>query len=32
MTLGHRIKQLRQEYELSQPELADKIGIEQSYL
>ena len=32
MTLGHRIKQLRQEFELSQPELADKIGIEQSYL
>lgn len=32
MTLGNRIKQLRQNLSLSQPELARSIGIEQSYL
>ncbi|WP_289030245.1 helix-turn-helix transcriptional regulator [uncultured Paraglaciecola sp.] len=32
MTLGRKLKSLRTEHELSQPELADKIGIEQSYL
>jgi transcriptional regulator with XRE-family HTH domain len=32
MTLGQRIKQLRLEKELNQPELAQAIGIEQSYL
>lgn len=32
MTLGMRIKELRTKQALSQPELAEKIGIEQSYL
>lgn len=32
MTLGEKIKQLRQQAELTQPELAVKSGIEQSYL
>lgn len=32
MTLGERIKHMRLEQDLSQPELATKIGIEQSYL
>lgn len=32
MTLGNRIKQLRQEGSLSQPEFAERAGIEQSYL
>jgi transcriptional regulator with XRE-family HTH domain len=32
MTLGKKLKALRAEHNLSQPELADKIGIEQSYL
>jgi transcriptional regulator with XRE-family HTH domain len=32
MTLGKRVKTLRAEHNLSQPELAEKIGIEQSYL
>lgn len=32
MTLGNNIKSLRAEHNLSQPELAAKIGIEQSYL
>lgn len=32
MRLGIRIKELRQAKELSQPELAEKIGIERSYL
>jgi len=32
MTLGQRIKQLRLDKELNQPELAQAIGIEQSYL
>ena len=32
MTLGEKLKQLRNDKNLSQPELADKIGIEQSYL
>ncbi len=32
MSLGKRIKTLRAEQQLSQPELAEKIGIEQSYL
>jgi transcriptional regulator with XRE-family HTH domain len=32
MTLGKKIKTLRAEHNLSQPELAEKIGIEQSYL
>ncbi|GAC17567.1 helix-turn-helix domain-containing protein [Paraglaciecola arctica] len=32
MTLGKKLKTLRAEHNLSQPELADKIGIEQSYL
>lgn len=32
MTLGKKIRTLRAEHNLSQPELADKIGIEQSYL
>ena len=32
MTLGEKIKQLRQEKGLSQPELAAEAGIEQSYL
>lgn len=32
MTLGNRIKQLRQANNLSQPEFAEKAGIEQSYL
>ncbi|MCL1076679.1 XRE family transcriptional regulator [Parashewanella spongiae] len=32
MTLGQIIKQIRVEKALSQPELAEKIGIEQSYL
>lgn len=32
MTLGNRIKQLRQQQSMSQPELSEKMGIEQSYL
>lgn len=32
MKLGEKIKQLRQQAELTQPELAVKAGIEQSYL
>jgi transcriptional regulator with XRE-family HTH domain len=32
MNFGDKIKLLRNEQELTQPELADKIGIEQSYL
>lgn len=32
MSLGERIKSLRQEKGYSQPELAEKVGIEQSYL
>ena len=32
MTLGKKIRTLRAEHNLSQPELAEKIGIEQSYL
>lgn len=32
MTLGKKIRTLRSEHNLSQPELAEKIGIEQSYL
>lgn len=32
MTLGQRIKQLRVDKELNQPELANAMGIEQSYL
>ncbi|MCL1038919.1 helix-turn-helix domain-containing protein [Shewanella submarina] len=32
MTLGEKIKQLRQGLGLSQPELAERVGIEQSYL
>lgn len=32
MTLGEKLKQLRNDKQLSQPELAEKIGIEQSYL
>ena len=32
MKLGERIKQLRNDAELTQPELAVKAGIEQSYL
>ncbi len=32
MTLGKKIKTLRAKHNLSQPELAEKIGIEQSYL
>jgi transcriptional regulator with XRE-family HTH domain len=32
MTLGKKLKALRAEHSLSQPELAEKIGIEQSYL
>ncbi|WP_105199291.1 helix-turn-helix domain-containing protein [Pseudoalteromonas sp. T1lg10] len=32
MSLGTAIKNLRQQYQLSQPELAVKVGIEQSYL
>ncbi|OIQ45972.1 MAG: hypothetical protein BM565_12540, partial [Gammaproteobacteria bacterium MedPE] len=32
MTLGQRIKQLRVDKELNQPELAGAMGIEQSYL
>ncbi|TDF36480.1 helix-turn-helix domain-containing protein [Alteromonadaceae bacterium M269] len=32
MTLGEKLKQLRNDRSLSQPELAEKIGIEQSYL
>ncbi len=32
MTLGKKIKKLRAKHNLSQPELAEKIGIEQSYL
>jgi transcriptional regulator with XRE-family HTH domain len=32
MTLGQKIKQLRTNKEMSQPELAQQIGIEQSYL
>lgn len=32
MTLGNRIKQLRQASNMSQPEFAEKAGIEQSYL
>jgi len=32
MNFGDKLKLLRNEQELTQPELADKIGIEQSYL
>ncbi|MCF2947115.1 helix-turn-helix domain-containing protein [Paraglaciecola aquimarina] len=32
MSLGKKLKTLRAEHNLSQPELAEKIGIEQSYL
>lgn len=32
MTLGEQLKKLRQERELSQPELSALVGIEQSYL
>lgn len=32
MTLGKKLKALRAEHNLSQPELAEKVGIEQSYL
>jgi transcriptional regulator with XRE-family HTH domain len=32
MTLGKKLKTLRADHNLSQPELAEKIGIEQSYL
>ena len=32
MTLGEQLKKLRQEKELSQPELSALVGIEQSYL
>ena len=32
MRLGERLRQLRQARDLTQPELADAIGIEQSYL
>lgn len=32
MTLGNKIKALRADADLSQPQLAEKIGIEQSYL
>ena len=32
MTLGQKIKQLRTDKEMSQPDLAQLIGIEQSYL
>jgi len=32
MTLGKKLKTLRAEHNLSQPELSEKIGIEQSYL
>ncbi|RUO23145.1 hypothetical protein CWE08_00375 [Aliidiomarina iranensis] len=32
MTLGERLKQRRNELELSQPALAEKMGIEQSFL
>ncbi len=32
MSLGNAIKNLRQKYQLSQPELAVRAGIEQSYL
>ena len=32
MTIGQTIKSLRQKSDLSQPELAEKAGIEQSYL
>lgn len=32
MSLGEKIKSLRQEKGYSQPELAEKVGIEQSYL
>ncbi|OKY25605.1 helix-turn-helix domain-containing protein [Thalassotalea sp. PP2-459] len=32
MKLGKKIKQLRQQANLTQPELADRAGIEQSYL
>jgi transcriptional regulator with XRE-family HTH domain len=32
MTLGKKLKTLRAEHNLSQPEMAEKIGIEQSYL
>ncbi|MCH8493203.1 MAG: helix-turn-helix domain-containing protein [Idiomarina sp.] len=32
MTLGERLKQRRNELELSQPELAEQMGIEQSFL
>ncbi|GHF89904.1 helix-turn-helix domain-containing protein [Thalassotalea marina] len=32
MKLGEKIKQLRQQADLTQPELAQKAGIEQSYL
>ena len=32
MNFGDRIRQLRQDKGLTQPELADAMGIEQSYL
>lgn len=32
MTLGHWLKQYREQHDISQPQLADSIGIEQSYL
>jgi transcriptional regulator with XRE-family HTH domain len=32
MTLGKKIRTLRAEHNLSQPELAEKMGIDQSYL
>ena len=32
MKLGEKIKKLRNDAELTQPELADKAQIEQSYL
>jgi transcriptional regulator with XRE-family HTH domain len=32
MTLGEQLKKLRNEKALSQPDLADLTGIEQSYL
>lgn len=32
MTLGEKLRQLRQDKDLTQPQLADAIGIEQSYV